>query len=219
MHSPGFIPNPACSDWPGAGPGPMACARFERMFDDLVASTAGTHGASAVQGWARVENAACARRLAAMVAMLEEAYAADGSAAREQWCLDNWDAVSAHIGAAQHLTSGTASGLLLIAVALHDRLPKVAAVFADGLIDYRTVRTLVTRSLLVLDPDARRRLDSALREGLGSWGPMSQHRLEQYVDALIEQIDPQRGAPHPHHEPAHARWTCTSRTAPGWPPC
>ena len=155
-----------------------------------MASTAGAHGASAVQGWARVENAACARRLAAMVAMLEDAYAADGSAEREQWCLDNWDAVSAHIGAAQHLTTGIASGLLLVAVALHDRLPKVAAVFADGLIDYRTVRTLVTRSLLVLDPDARRRLDSALREGLGSWGPMSQHRLEQNVDALIEQIDP-----------------------------
>ena len=179
----------------------MARPRFELMFDDLVASTAGTHGASAVQGWARVENAACARRLAAMVAMLEDAYAADGSAAREQWCLDNWDAVSAHIGAAQHLTSGTASGLLLIAVALHDRLPKVAAVFADGLIDYRTVRAIVTRSTLVLDPHARRRLDSALSEGLASWGPMSQNRLEQNVDALVEQIDPLRGAPHPHHGP------------------
>ena len=83
--------------WSGSG----GADRFECMFDDLVASTAGTQGASAVQGWARVENAACARRLAAMVTMLEDAYAADGSAAREQWCLDNWDAVSAHIGAAQ----------------------------------------------------------------------------------------------------------------------
>ena len=36
-----------------------------------------------------------------MVAMPEDAYAADGSAAREQWSLDNWDAVSAHIGAAR----------------------------------------------------------------------------------------------------------------------
>ena len=137
------------------------------MFDDLVASTAGTHGASAVQGWARVENAACARRLAAMVAMLEDAYAADGSAAREQWCLDNWDAVSAHIGAAQHLTTGTASGLLLIAVALHDRLPKVAAVFADGLIDYRTVRTLVTRSLW---SSTRTRGGAWIRRCVRGWG-------------------------------------------------
>ena len=169
VHSPEFIPNLATRLAIGWSE-PNGVDRFELVFDDLVASTAGAHGASAVQGWARVENAACARRLAAMVAMLEEAYAADGSAEREQWCLDNWDAVSAHIGAAQHITSGVASGLLLVAVALHDRLPKVAAVFADGLIDYRTVRTLVTRSLLVLDPDARRRLDSALREGWGRGG-------------------------------------------------
>jgi Domain of unknown function (DUF222) len=164
---------------------------FECMFDDLVASTAGTYGASAVDGWARVENAACARRLAAMAVMLEDAHAADGAAEREQWCLDNWGAVCAHIGAAQGVTSGTASGLLLVAVALRDRLPKVAALFAAGVIDYRTVRTIVTRSTLVIDPDARRHLDTALSEALASWGPMSQDRAEHAVDALIEQIDPQ----------------------------
>ena len=43
-----------------------------------------------------MENAACARRLFAIADVLERpAVRADGSAEREQWCLDNWDAVAA----------------------------------------------------------------------------------------------------------------------------
>ncbi|MDT5338549.1 MAG: hypothetical protein QOD90_4054, partial [Mycobacterium sp.] len=74
------------------------------MFDQLVAGTTGTHGAGAVDAWTRVESAACARRLVAMVTMLDTAYAASGSAEHDQWCLDNWAAVCAHIGAAQRIT-------------------------------------------------------------------------------------------------------------------
>jgi hypothetical protein len=40
------------------------------MFD-LLDAAAGTSGAAAILAWARVENAACARRLAGMVAMLD----------------------------------------------------------------------------------------------------------------------------------------------------
>jgi hypothetical protein len=43
------------------------------------------------------------RRLAAMVTMLDAACAAAGSAERDQWCLANWGAVCAHIGAAQRI--------------------------------------------------------------------------------------------------------------------
>src|ERR1700710_1619945 len=106
------------------------------MFDDLVAGAAGSCGAGAVDAWTRVESAACARRLAAMVTMLDTAHAADGSADREQWCIDNWAAARAHIGAAQRLTSGTASGYLMVGTTLRDRFPKVQAVFLAGLISY-----------------------------------------------------------------------------------
>ena len=75
------------------------------MFESLVATTAGTSGAGAVEAWSRVESAACARRVAAMAGMLQAAYAIDGSADRDQWCLDNWDAVAAHIGAALRITT------------------------------------------------------------------------------------------------------------------
>ncbi|MET0473912.1 MAG: DUF222 domain-containing protein, partial [Mycobacterium sp.] len=132
------------------------------MFDQIVAKTCGSRGAAAVHAWARVESASCSRRIAAMLTMLEDTYAADDSLDRDLWYLDNWSAVTAHIGAVQRLTSGAASNLLLIGVALRDRFPKVAAVFAAGLIDLRTVRMIVTRAALVQDRDAVHALDAAL---------------------------------------------------------
>ena len=64
------------------------------MFEALATTFGNT-----VASWARVEAAATARRLAAMVVLLDQAYAADGSADREQWYPDNWGAVAAEIGA------------------------------------------------------------------------------------------------------------------------
>jgi len=160
------------------------------MFESLVASTAGRSGAGAVESWSRVENAACARRVAAMAAMFAAARAADGSASRDQWCLDNWDAVAAHVGAAQRITHGAASNQLLIAVALHERFPLVAAVFADGLITYQLVRVVVQRGALVVDPSALHELDRLLADALGDREPMSVATAEKTVDAFVAQVDP-----------------------------
>src|SRR5262245_51833651 len=57
----------------------------ESMFDSLAAAADGTRDAGAVGAWARVENAACARRFAATADMLEARLSADGSPEREQW--------------------------------------------------------------------------------------------------------------------------------------
>ncbi|WP_185934970.1 DUF222 domain-containing protein [Mycolicibacterium hodleri] len=160
------------------------------MFDSLVGATAGTSGAGAVAAWARVESAACARKVAAMAAMLRSAYAASESADRDQWCLDNFDAVAAHIGAAQRITHGAASNQLLVAVALHERFPQVAAVFAEGLITYQLVPTVVQRGALVVDPSALHELDRLLAEALSNREPMSTATLEKTVDAFVAQVDP-----------------------------
>ena len=160
------------------------------MFDHLVDATTGTRGAGALSAWARVENAATARRVAAMAAMLADAYAVSGSADRDQWCVDNFDAVAAHIAAAQRITCGTASNQLLVAVALHERFPKVAALFADGLITYQLVRTVVQRGALVVDPDALRALDAKLAQAFGAWEPMSVDKTEKAIDAYVAQVDP-----------------------------
>jgi len=161
------------------------------MFDSLVTATTGVSGARGLDAWARVENAACARRVALMAGMHEAAYAADGSAERDQWCMDNWDAVAADIGATLRITTGAASNQLLIAVALHERFPQVAAVFAEGLITYQLVRTVVQRGALVVDPDALHELDRLLADALSTREPMSVAALEKTVDAIVAQVDPQ----------------------------
>ena len=94
-----------------------------RMFETLEAGLAGTPKATRVAAWHRLEAGACARRLADMVAMLDDAYTADGSADRDHWCIDNWDAVCAHVGAVQRITSASASAQLLVALAVRDRFP------------------------------------------------------------------------------------------------
>ncbi|MGH3584173.1 MAG: DUF222 domain-containing protein, partial [Mycobacterium sp.] len=94
------------------------------------------------------------------------------------------------MGATACMTSETASSFLLVATALRDRFPKVQALFLAGLIDYRMVKAIVTRSVLVTDPEARRALDTALAEALATWEPMSIEKTEQNIDTLIEQVDP-----------------------------
>jgi Domain of unknown function (DUF222) len=159
------------------------------MFDELVATATRSTGAG-VGSWARVENAACARRLAAMADMLDAAFAADGSAEREQWCLDNWDAVAAQIGAAQNVSAGVASHELLVAQALRQRLPRVAEVFATGAITYRMVCAMVARTALIQDPGALTKVDAELAAHVRGWGSLSVDKTKTAIDYWVDRFDP-----------------------------
>ena len=161
------------------------------MFDQLVAVADSARGAGAVGGWARVENAACARRLAAMADLLDARLAADGSAEREQWCLDNWEAVSAEIGAAMNVSAGVASHQLLIAQALRDRLPRVAEVFSAGVIGYRLVDTIVGRTRLIQNRDVLAKIDAELAAHAAGWGALSAAKTERAIDYWVDRYDPQ----------------------------
>jgi hypothetical protein len=160
------------------------------MFDQLVAATAQSTGAAGVGAWARVENAACAHRLAEMADMLEAALAADGSAEREQWCLDNWDAVAAQIGAAQNVSAGAASHQLLVAQALRERLPRVAEVFATGAITYRMVNAIVARTRLIQDREALAKVDAELAAHVTGWGSLSVAKSQTAIDYWVNRYDP-----------------------------
>ncbi len=125
-----------------------------------------------------------------MVVLLDQAYAADGSSDREQWYLDNWGAVAAEIGAEQNITQGAAAHQLLIATALRDRLPHVAALFADGLVSYRVVSAITARTALVRDRDAQLAVDKAFAKVLRDWAPMSEEKLNNAIDAIVAGHDP-----------------------------
>jgi len=161
------------------------------MFESVASTAVGTSGAGGVEGWSRAESAACARKVAEMAEMFQAAHAADGSDERDMWCTDTWDAVAAHLGAVLRITPGAASNQLLVAVALHERFPQVAEVFADGLITYAIVRTVVQRGALVVDPSALHELDRLLAEALRDREPMSVAALEKTIDAVVAQVDPQ----------------------------
>ncbi|WP_101950667.1 HNH endonuclease signature motif containing protein [Mycobacterium sp. 3519A] len=160
------------------------------MFESLVAAAVGASGAAAVGAWARVENVACARRLAASADMLEARLSAAGSAERDQWCLDNWDSVSAEVAAEQNVSNGVASHQLLVAISLRERLPRVEAVFATGALSYRLVAAIVSRTRLVRDRQARAELDAAIAAAAESWTRLSATKTETAIDALIDRIDP-----------------------------
>jgi hypothetical protein len=160
------------------------------MFDELVAAADGTVGAGAVGAWARVENAACAQRLFAIADVFEACLSADGSAEREQWCVDNWDGVAAEIGAAHNVSLGVASQQLMIAWALRERLPRVAEVFGGGQISYRLVNAIVYRTALITDVDARAKVDTELAAAVGGWGSLSIAKVEAAIDYWVDRYDP-----------------------------
>jgi hypothetical protein len=162
----------------------------ESMFDSLVAATGGTSGADAAGAWARVENAACARRLAATADTMEVRRSAVGSAERDQWCFDNWDAVAAEVAAEQNVSHGVASHQLMVAMALRERLPRVAEVFATGEISYRLVSAIVSRTRLVTDREARAQLDAAIAAEVAGWGGLSVAKAETAIDWWVDRIDP-----------------------------
>jgi Domain of unknown function (DUF222) len=137
------------------------------MFDNSLPGLEDLKGAddsvvvAAVTGWARVEAAASARRLAA-IAELVSRRVEGGSAECGRWSCDNWDAMAAEVAAAQGISHGMASGQMYPSVALRDRLPRVAELFADGMISYWLARTIAWHTDLIKDPEALRLVDKTL---------------------------------------------------------
>jgi hypothetical protein len=157
------------------------------MFVELVAAASRENG---VRAWARVENAACARRLSAIADMLERQLAANGSADREQWIIDNWDAVAAEVAAAQNVSLGVASHQLSLAEALRDRLPRVAEVFAAGAVSLRLVNVIVYRTALITDREAGAKVDVEIAAAVRDWGSLSVAKLEAAIDYWVDRFDP-----------------------------
>ncbi|PQP54978.1 DUF222 domain-containing protein, partial [Mycolicibacterium austroafricanum] len=79
-----------------------------------------------------------------------------------------------------------ASAQMRIAVALRDRLPKVAELFLAGRLSARLVAEITWRTRLVDDEQVLAVLDGALAQRALRWGPLSQDRLRCAIDALIE---------------------------------
>ena len=135
----------------------------------------------------RAESAAVARRLVAV----GELYArrAREWSDREVWCADPFAAVAAAVSAAQNISRGRAGTQIRYARELRERLPKVAAVFAVGDIDFRMVSTIINRTSNIGDC-AIADVDSALARLAPRWMKLSGPTLADRIDAVIAEFDP-----------------------------
>jgi hypothetical protein len=144
---------------------------------------------AAIAECARVEAAAAARRLAATAELV--ARRADGPTDMAGWSCDNWDAMAAEVAAAQNISHGMASGQMYLATALRDRLPAVAALFADGIISARLASSIVWHTDLITDPDTMRLIDQSLAGDVTKFGPLSATKTALAIDAIVDRYDPE----------------------------
>jgi hypothetical protein len=143
----------------------------------------------AIGAAAREENAACGRKFKWM-GELYALRAPQDDVDRVNWAVDGHANVVAEISAELNISRGRAAGQLRYAIDLHERLPKVAEVFATGAIDFRMMAELVSRSENVTDSERLAELDAAFANWSPKWMKMSGPKLTQRIDMWVEKFDP-----------------------------
>src|SRR3954466_13050166 len=158
------------------------------MFDAEFSTADDATVVAAIEEGARAEAAAGARRLAAIAELARRRVVDDDE--RVNWVFDGWASAAAEVAAAMTVGHRRASAQMRIAVALRDRLPRVAALYMQGTLSSRVVSAITWRTQLVEDADALALIDAALAEGANKWGPLSENRLDQAIDGWILRYDP-----------------------------
>ncbi len=161
--------------------------RIERVFeesspDDLL---------SVVEQCRREESATIGRRMAAIAGLLwhrtAEAEGIDDDPGYAM--ITGFARTTAEIGAALNLPPTTAGTIVSHAEAL-ERLPEIAALLADGRVDWPTCEVVIRRCELV-DHDAMVELDQRLASTISTWPSWSRRRVIHAVDAAIARLDPE----------------------------
>ncbi|HEY9303433.1 MAG TPA: DUF222 domain-containing protein, partial [Mycobacterium sp.] len=142
----------------------------------------------AITAAAREQNAACAREMAA-IGELYARRAPEDDVDRGNWAIDGYENVVAEVAAALGISRGRARGRLRYAIALRERLPRVAEVFAQGLIDFRVMAAVVSRTELVDDAELVAKLDSAIADRAPKWMRLSEPKLFERIDWWVCQFD------------------------------
>ncbi|MEN4479529.1 HNH endonuclease signature motif containing protein [Mycolicibacterium cosmeticum] len=104
--------------------------------------------------------------------------------------IDGWAWAKAQVGAACNLSPYAASKQMGIAVALRDRLPRTAALFAAGAVSAAVIEAITWRTRLVEDGDALALIDAAIAGEACGYGLRSEAGLITAVDVWVEKFDP-----------------------------
>jgi Domain of unknown function (DUF222) len=155
------------------------------MFDTV----ADAEVVDAITAAGRAQNVACARELAA-IGELYARRAPDDDSERFSWAVDGYENVVAEVAAALRISRGRARGRLRHAIALRERLPRVAEVFARGDIDFRLVAALVTRTEVVHDAELIAKVDAAVARHAPKWMRLSGPKAAERIDMWVARYDP-----------------------------
>ncbi|CDO87820.1 13e12 repeat-containing protein [Mycobacterium triplex] len=162
---------------------------IECMFDgvgpgDLVAQIESSH---------RQESVLVARRLAAVAALLRQRVAAAGRGEdrRDYAVIDGFERTAAEVAAAMNLSPAAAGYLVSDAEALDTRLPRLAALLAEGRTDWRTVRLILARTELITEDRLIAEVDRSLATRIATWRGWSRQRIVNAVDAAVRAVDPE----------------------------
>ena len=106
-----------------------------------------------------------------------------------EWAVDTWAAVGAEVAAAFRVSLAMAGSFMRYALAMRERLPRVAAVFRAGDIDYRLFQTIVYRTDLITDAAVLAAVDGELAVRASRWPSMTRGRLAGEVDKIVAKAD------------------------------
>ncbi|CAN7574090.1 HNH endonuclease signature motif containing protein [Mycolicibacterium frederiksbergense] len=144
---------------------------------------------SAVTTMTQTEAKAAAQRLALIGEVIARQCDDEDDVVAHQ-VIDGWAWAQAAVSAACNLNSHAASKQMRIAQALRDRLPRTAALFAEGIIPARVIDAITWRTHLVVDEDALGLIDTAISGEAGEYGAHSEKQLIGAVDLWVEKFDP-----------------------------
>jgi hypothetical protein len=135
----------------------------------------------------RDESTAIAQRLAAVAELYVRR---SGALAELDWCCaDACDAVAAEVASVQNISHSRAVGQVQFACALWHRLPMVARLFCSGVIDFRMVATIISRTENV-DAAVMPELDEGIARHCKGWMKLSAPKLRDRVDLWVAKFDP-----------------------------
>src|SRR5436853_1307603 len=165
-------------------------AGFDEALAGCVVRTPTPESRSWVQRVAaagRAENRAAAAQLLAIGELF--AYRLAQCSETEEWAIDTMEAVAAEVGAGLRISQGMASSRIRYARAMRERLPKTAAVFVGGDLDYRAFQTIVYRTDLIDDAQVLACVDAVVAASVIRWPSLTHARLSGKVDAIVAQVD------------------------------
>lgn len=161
---------------------------IECMFVSEFAAADDSEVVAAIEEGTRAEAAASARRFAAIAELARRRV--DDDDERANWAFDCWDSAAAEVASAMTIGHRRASAQMRIAIALRDRLPRVAALYRRGLLSSRLVSTITWRTHLVDSDEAIALIDAAVADRATKWGSLSEYKLTESIDTWIERYDP-----------------------------